>query len=146
MKRRCLLVLGVAFILAADDAAEDVKKELARFEGTWKFVSLEMEKMKLSEEALKHFQLKLEGDKFTTIDENRKSHGTFKVDPAKKPKTIDMTMTDGPLKGKTMVGIYELEGDTYKVCVDMSGKTRPTELAIKPGSGFILEVLKREKK
>jgi hypothetical protein len=45
-----------------------------------------------------------------------------------------------------MLGIYELDGDTYKLCGDMQGKSRPTEFAVKPGSGFVLEVLKREKK
>ena len=105
MKWRCLLVLGVVFLLAADDAADEVKKELARFEGTWKFVSVEMEKMKLPEEALKHPRLKIEGDKFSVSDENVSQSGTFKVDPTKKPKTIDVTFTDGPEKGKTSLGI-----------------------------------------
>jgi len=146
VKARCLLLLAVGLLLAAGDAKDEVKKELARFEGTWKLVSLETEQNKLTEEALKHLQLKLEGDKFTTFDEGRESHGTFKIDPTKKPKTIDITLTDGPMKGKTMVGIYELEGDTYKLCADILGKNRPTEFAIKPGSGHVLEVLKREKK
>lgn len=146
MKRRCGMILGVVFLLAAADATDEVKKEVARFEGTWKFVSVEMEKMKLPEEALKHPRLKIEGDKFTVSEENISQSGTFKVDPSKKPKTIDVTFTDGPEKGKTSLGIYELEGDTYKICVDPEGKSRPTEFAIKPGSGHILEVLKREKK
>jgi hypothetical protein len=32
------------------------------------------------------------------------------------------------------------------VCADVQGKNRPKEFAVKPGSGFVLEVLKREKK
>ena len=146
MKRRCLLILGILFLLAAGDAADDVKKELAKFEGTWKIVSLETEQNKLGEDALKDFRLKIEGDKFTAVENSGEVHGTFKVDPTKKPKTIDITMKEGPMKDKTMLGIYELDGDTYKLCGDMQGKSRPTEFAVKPGSGFVLEVLKREKK
>jgi uncharacterized protein (TIGR03067 family) len=148
MKKRLLLVVGLVFLLAAADADEEIKKELARFEGTWKWVSIEMEKMKLSEDALKEPRLKLKGDKFTVTEENANATfgGTFKVDPSKRPKTIDVTFTDGPEKGKTSLGIYELEGDTYKVCVDPAGKSRPTEFAVKPGSGHVLQVLKREKK
>ena len=87
------------------------------------------------------------GDKFTVSEENNASFsGTFKVDPTKKPKTIDVTFTDGPEKGKIALGIYELEGDTYKVITDPAGKSRPAEFAIKPGSGYVLQVLKREKK
>ena len=110
-------------------------------------MSIEMEKMKLSADALEHPRLKLMGDKFTVTEENNATFGgTFKVDPSKKPKTIDVTFTDGPEKGKIALGIYELEGDTYKVITDPAGKSRPTEFAVKPGSGHVLQVLKREKK
>jgi len=147
MKWHRLLVVGVVFLLVAGDAQDEVKKELARFEGTWKWVSIEMEKMKLSADALEHPRLKLMGDKFSVTEENNATFGgTFKVDPSKKPKTIDVTFGDGPEKGKTALGIYELEGDTYKVITDPAGKSRPTEFAVKPGSGHVLQVLKREKK
>jgi uncharacterized protein (TIGR03067 family) len=145
MKKHLLLVVGVVFLLAADDADEKVKEEMARFQGTWRMVSLEAGQNKLTEDALKDFRLKIEGDKFIATEGKSENHGTFKVDPSKKPKTIDIIMTNGE-KRQTMLGIYELEGDTYKLCGDMSGKSRPTEFAIKPGSGYILEVLKREKK
>jgi len=146
MNRRCLLIVGVALLLAAGDAGEDVKKELAKFGGTWRIVSLETEQGKIGEDALKDFRLIIEGDKFTAKEQSGEVHGTFKVDPAKKPKTIDIIMKDGPMKDTTMLGIYELDGDTYKLCGDMQGKNRPTEFAVKPGSGYVLEVLKREKK
>jgi uncharacterized protein (TIGR03067 family) len=145
MKKHLLLLAGVVFLLAAGDADEEVKKEIARFQGTWRMVSLEVGQNKLTEDALKDFRLKIEGDKFTATEGTSENHGTFKVDPTKKPKTIDITMIQGE-KRQTLLGIYELEGDTYKLCGDMSGKSRPTEFAIKPGSGYILEVLKREKK
>src|SRR5882724_8978988 len=61
MKRRCLLVVGVGLLLAAADAGEEVKKELAKFEGTWKLVSLETEQNKLGEDALKDFRIKIDG-------------------------------------------------------------------------------------
>jgi uncharacterized protein (TIGR03067 family) len=36
-------------------------------------------------------------------------NGTYKVDPSKSPKTIDITFTGGQLDGLTMLGVYELE-------------------------------------
>lgn len=55
--------------------------------------------------------------------------GTFKIDPAAKVKAIDLTITPpGSEKPETMLGLYELDGDTLKVC--MTGgpnKVRPEE-------------------
>src|SRR5262249_48702257 len=92
------------------------------------------------------FRMTLKGENFTTITADGKTNGTYKVDPSKSPKTIDITFTGGPLDGQTMLGVYELEGDTYTVCIPVGvGKERAKELASKPGSGLVLEVLKRVK-
>ena len=48
-------------------------------------------------------------------------------------------------KGKTTLSIYEIEGDTLKICSVEPGKDRPTEFSSKPGSGHFLRVFKREK-
>jgi hypothetical protein len=55
-------------------------------------------------------------------------------------------MTEGPSKGAVMLGIYEFEGDTLKVCFDPTGKKRPTEFKSEPGSGNFVNVHKRVKK
>ena len=72
--------------------------------------------------------------------------GTQKLDPSKSPKTIDVTMTEGPSKGTVMLGIYEIDGDTLKVCFDPHGKKRPTEFKSAPGSQTFVNVHKRVKK
>jgi uncharacterized protein (TIGR03067 family) len=145
MKTRLLLVLSAGLFLAADDEA--VKKEYKNFTGTWTIVSIEIEGMKQPDEIVKGYpKLLLKGDQFTMDSPGGAHKGTYKVDLAKKPKQMDITFTDGPEKGKTLLGIYELNGDTYKVCLAMAdNKNRPTEFASKPGSGNVLEVLKREK-
>ena len=153
MKQFTFLVLALAWFFveigsfpAADAPKEDaVKKELARFDGTWGFVSIEVEGMKVPEEEVKKSgKLVIKGGKFTLKEGDSTYEGTFKVDLSKKPKQIDVTFTEGPDKGKTFLGIYEVEGDTYKNCIGMAGKDRPTEFTSKPGSGHVLEVLKRE--
>ena len=139
------MILVIGSVLAADGNKDDTKKEIDRFQGTWKFESLEIEGKKAPEEAFKGSRLVIKGDQFTYTEGNGTYKGNFKVDVTQKPKTIDITFTDGPEKGKTIVGIYELEGDTYKVCLSVNDKDRPKEFASKAGSGHVLEVLKREK-
>ena len=38
------------------------------------------------------------------------------MDATRSPKTIDITIIDGPNKGEIFKGIYELKDDTYKLC------------------------------
>ena len=65
------------------------------------------------------------------------------LDPAKEPKTIDYEMTEGVTKGKTQLGIYELDGDTFKSCFGSPGAERPTDFTTKPGDGRTLSTWKR---
>jgi uncharacterized protein (TIGR03067 family) len=143
MKPQLFLVLAVSALVAADTASDDVKKELKKFEGTWVIESLEVDGQKQPADLFKGVKLTCKDDTFTYVDPMGTHKGTFKVDIAKKPKHIDITFTDGPEKGNTIKGIYEIDGDTYKVCIPMGGKERPTEFTSKGGNG--LEVLKREK-
>jgi uncharacterized protein (TIGR03067 family) len=69
---------------------------------------------------------------------------TYKPDPSAKPKAIDLTFELG-----TLLGIYEFDGETLKVCYSElqeseKGK-RPTEIAAPADSKRYLWVLKREK-
>jgi uncharacterized protein (TIGR03067 family) len=138
-----LLPLAPCLLLAADD--DEAKKEYVRFEGTWRYTFLEVEGKRLPEDASKGIRLILAGQNFTLKQGPTDLKGTYKVDLTKKPKQIDVTFADGPDKGKTVQGIYELDGDTYRVCMGLPGKSRPTAFESKPGSGHVLEVLKREK-
>lgn len=50
------------------------------------------------------------------------------------------------MKGTTSLGIYELDGDTLKVCRTWSDNdTRPTEFAAGKDGKLILSEFKREK-
>jgi uncharacterized protein (TIGR03067 family) len=145
--RKGLFVLAAAAILmiAAEDK-DETKKELERFKGTWKYESVEIGGEKQDIALFKDASLELDGNKFTYNQGKEKFHGTFKVDVSKKPKTLDVSFEDGPEKGKGLVGIYELDGDTWKACFDLNGKERPTKFESKKGTMIVLEVLKREKK
>ena len=67
-------------------------------------------------------------------------NGTYVIEPAKSPKTIDITMKEGD-KG-TAHGIYELKGDTLKICVARPNTERPTEFTEK---GTVFITFKRKK-
>src|SRR5262249_38289862 len=130
----------------ADDKA-DLEEEVKKFQGTWTFESSETGGMKLPAGELRGLILIFEGDKHTLKKgDDVIQVGTQKLDPSKSPKSIDVTMTEGPNKGKVMLGIYEIDGDTLKVCFDPQGKKRPTEFKSAAGSENFVNVHKRVKK
>jgi hypothetical protein len=46
---------------------------------------------------------------------------------------------------KGVKGIYEIDGDTLRICVAKKGKERPKTFESKEGSGHVLTVMKRVK-
>jgi len=141
----CFAASGGSGILADDKT--DVEKELKKFQGTWTFESSETGGKELPNGELKGLILTFEGDKHTVKKGDEVIQvGVQKLDPSKSPKTIDVTMTEGPNKGAVMLGIYEIDGDTLKVCFDPHGKKRPTEFKSAPGSENFVNVHKRVKK
>jgi len=143
-----LLVTFAIFVLIAADAPQDeaTKKELKTFQGTWLLESAVRDGKKQDADKIK---LVITGQKYALSDESSAvigHRGTFKMDPSKKPKATEVTVTEGPDKGKTFLGIYELGGDDYKVCFAAPGKERPKEFESPAGSGQLLQVWKRAKK
>ena len=130
----------------ADDKV-DLEKEGRKFQGTWTIESSETGGKAIPPGELKGLIVIFEGDKHTVKKgEEVIQVGTQKLDPSKSPKAIDVTMTEGPNKEAVMLGIYEIDGDTLKVCFDAEGKKRPTEFKSAAGSQIFVNVHKRVKK
>lgn len=135
----------IAFSLADEKAV--LEKEMKKFEGNWTIESSVTGGVEIPADQLKGFLVIYEGDKHTLKYGDKVFQvGTQKIDPSKTPKTIDVTMSDGPSKGAVMLGIYEFDADTLKVCFDPEGKKRPTEFKSATGSANFLNVHKRVKK
>ena len=130
----------------ADDKA-DVAKEFKKFHGVWTFASVEAGGKKAPADQFKGVTVTFAGDKYTVKKGSEVIQvGTQKLDPSKSPKAIDVKVTEGLNKGAVMLGIYEIDGDTLRVCFDEEGKKRPTEFKSPAGSQTFVNVHKRLKK
>ena len=145
---RVTIPLVLVLLLGAAATPQDtVKKEMAQLDGEWSMVSGEANGMQMPDAMVKTGKRVAKDGKTTiTISGQIYLKAKFTIDPTKKPKAIDYTMTEGPTKGKTHLGIYELDGDTVKFCFAAPGKERPTEFTAKEGSQQTLSVWKRDKK
>jgi uncharacterized protein (TIGR03067 family) len=152
--RICLVALFCAVGIAAStgsgtlaDDKGDLKKEVSKFQGTWTFESSEAGGKELPAGSLKGLLLTFEGNQHTVKKGAEVIQvGTQKLDPSKSPNAIDVTLTEGVNKGAVMLGIYEINGDTLRVCFDAEGKKRPTQFKSAPGSATFVNVHKRLKK
>jgi uncharacterized protein (TIGR03067 family) len=143
-----LVVAGVASVaFSGDEKGEKEKKKLA---GTWMLASGKVDGKAVADEHVKRSKFTYDGEVLTLTTPHQskepiKSRLT-RVDPSKKPAEMDWVRDAGPGAGKTMRAIYEwLDGDTYRICFDPSGKGRPKEFESQEGSGHILHVWKRSK-
>jgi uncharacterized protein (TIGR03067 family) len=146
MKAQLLMIPAAALLLAADNPQDPAsKKDLEGLQGTWKLVSAMQDGKALPEDKVKQTKIVFKADsfRFPKLAEYATSRaGTIKIDATKQPKEMDAVSTEK----EVMLGIYELNGDNYKVCFAPTGKPRPSEFASTPGSGQILQVWERKKK
>jgi uncharacterized protein (TIGR03067 family) len=149
MRRYLVTFLLVGLSLAADAPNEgDAKKDAQGLQGTWKVVSSE-QGGKVQDEA-KDFVMIFEKDTFQVKKGDELIvKGTFKLDPSKSPKAIDMTITEAKKedhKGMEVHGIYQLDKGTLKWCAAEPGETeRPTEFATKQGTKLLLVTFQKDK-
>ena len=138
MKTAVLII--VTFGLATASAADADK-----LQGNWIAVSAERDGKPAAD--IKGHMLTIDGDRFTIkLKDKVLYRGTIKVDEAKSPATIDFLHATDSLQNKSWHGIFELAGNTLKICdngADLN-KKRPTAFRTEADSGHVLVTFKRE--
>jgi uncharacterized protein (TIGR03067 family) len=94
------------------DATKDLdKSDHEKIQGTWTVVSAEDSGTTTPEADLKNLTWVITKDKITYKVRDRTTEWLYKLDPTQKTKALDLTE-----RGRTALGIYELEGDRLAVC------------------------------
>jgi uncharacterized protein (TIGR03067 family) len=119
--------------------------EIRKLQGTWSVETLEVDGRPMSRDMLSGAKIVIQGDRFTSLSMGAVYEGSLRVDVSKTPSTIDMLFESGPEKGNTSLGIYQLDGSNWKLCLTVTGKTRPSSFRTAPGGGLAFETLKRER-
>ena len=134
---------------------DPVKKELQLLQGTWAIAGKEFMGQEATKEEVAKLRAEIvikDGKWVLWSDDNETTkkeivwEATIKLDLKAKPKALDLTYTTGELKGKTDKAIYEITGDTLKVCYAFDeGDERPTEFAGKGNGKALFLTYKRVK-
>lgn len=148
-----LLVLGsVGCSNSAKETGKDspapeptpARTDWDHIQGTWIPTEAEHEGKKIDERAPEDVII-FSGKRLIVKRNNGYTHpGTFTIDPSKTPKTIDLGWSEKNPK-RLNLGVYELDGDTLRICFGDEGAPRPTTFESKAGSKTRIVTLKRDK-
>jgi uncharacterized protein (TIGR03067 family) len=118
------LVASAPGAVADDAGAVDLKK----MQGDWMIVSMVAAGVKVADDEAQALFRTIDGDKYTVSRYSKPvSRGTFKLDATKTPRTIDLTPSAPGDSAKSVLGIYEFEGNRLRLCLAAPGKPRPTD-------------------
>ncbi len=116
------------------------KEELKKLQGTWKIELQDEDGKTLSGADLKGRTISFGSTLFLVRKKAAMVQiGKIKIDPAK--KSMNVSIEKGTHEGDLLPGIYDLDGDTLKICLSTDGDSRPKDF--KPGADRLLMVCKR---
>ena len=135
------LAVGASLSAFAAGAPDDAKA----VQGNWKPAKAELAGQPMSDDVLKIISLKLENGRYEVFVGDEPDRGTYSVDSATTLKGMTITGAEGPNNGKTFPAIFELNGDTLRICYDLSGAKRPAEFKTVAGTKLYLVTYNRRK-
>jgi uncharacterized protein (TIGR03067 family) len=141
-----ILTLGLLGRAAAVTPEQRLKREQEKLAGVWRVTGMQVNGTILPARQVPDLKLTFKDGKFTVrLGKEKPQEGTYKIDPSKKPKTIDIIngKTDKE-KDKDQVGIYELIGNSLRICACPVGSERPTDFTTNDKPGYTVLILKRE--
>jgi uncharacterized protein (TIGR03067 family) len=142
MLRAIALSVVVLFQTAqtAPPSADAARKSLDQIQGTWQVATFNGQDAPAGVDV----HLTFTGDKYEQwANGSMEERGTFKLNPAAKPMSIDLMIAEGSDAGKLQLGLYEIAGDTLSLSFSAPGDpVRPKT----PADGVIVAVLKKGKR
>jgi len=138
---------GTILAAGGSEVSEAIKKDKAALQGTWKVTASESKGEKVPAEDLKDLFLIFRGNAILVREAGKTTENfSFLLDPTKKLKEIDLTLKVGPQKGRIDRGIYQLDGDTLRICIQSNKDApRPREFRSVAGMDLWLVVLQQTK-
>jgi uncharacterized protein (TIGR03067 family) len=145
MKMHAVALLVAGLSVAADGPGDAAKAEHQTLDGMWVGESIVRDPRETNPNEGQGVRCAISGEKVVAKlpgEDRPAGRLSIKIGPTTKPKAMDIR-PEG--ERDTILAIYEVTGDTLRVCWSAVGKERPTEFASKPGSGHSLVVLRRDK-
>jgi RNA polymerase sigma factor (sigma-70 family) len=136
-----VVVVGVTLLLLlhrpAAAPARLPQTDQQQLQGTWGVTQVETGGVVLPAQG---FRIIFAGDQFTLTNPQFRLTMSFQLDPTRTPREI--TLRSGPVISG--VGIYQLEDNSLKICLNMAATDRPSTFSTQGGTNAFLYTLERE--
>jgi uncharacterized protein (TIGR03067 family) len=129
-------ILGIAACAVGAAPTTEQRKEMAKFNGNWKYLSISAEGQRAAGNTFANSRMGFKDDKFTLAEVDDRSNGVFAVDPTQNPKWINLRYLTGARQGQLLLGVYEIEGDSLRISLGTGGN-RPADFESKVGQMVI---------
>jgi uncharacterized protein (TIGR03067 family) len=120
-----------------------MQDDLLHLQGLWNITSLEVDGAALPPGSFTGAGIEVKGDRFVSMGMGAAYGGSITVNAGAKPRKLSLQFIEGPETGNINNGIYELDGDHWRICLATTSGPAPVRFATSPGSGFALETLER---
>ena len=123
-----------------DAVAEEIKK----MQGIWNVTAIEANGDALPSEDVTNITVTIKDSTYEVKLNEGTDHGTISIDPSTNPKQMDVHAKSGEDEGRTLRGIYELNGDSMRVIYARGGQ-RPATFDTSGDAGLLMITYKRKK-
>ncbi len=139
--------LMIVLVVATGLDSCRVQEEKQNLEGTWKVLAAESRGEIVPRKEIEDMEVIFTPGSIQVREKGEvQERFTYKLDPTTSPRTIDFTFTHGKKKGRTDRGIYLLDGNNLKICMQENPEApRPVEFMTRPNTEVSLIVLRRFK-
>ena len=111
-------------------------------DGEWRVTRAHIKGSDVPEDNLSEVSVSIKGSGYVLHKGDSTEQGKLKLDDSKSPHELDISPASGDNSGETMLGIYEISGDTLKICHGNPGAARPANF--EPGNDLMVIECKRK--
>ena len=116
----------------------------SQLQGRWRFTGMQVNGAEVPRAQLGPSSITIKDNRFTATGPGTLYEGDMTLDPRANPKRLSVLM-NREADTITLNAIYEVKGDTLRLCLDVTGGPAPNAFTSSKDKPWALQTLQRER-